>query len=398
MNLEEEYSKLDDTEVLKFINENLHTPIPDLVLRGSPFRSINIDILVNQIVGKSKARKKLPTWYNNNRIIYPPKINLEQTSSEITALHKAKIIEGTTFIDLTGGFGIDDYYFSKKIDEVTYVELNKDLCNIAEYNFTLLNAHNISCFNQDSTEYLQSTENIFDWIYIDPSRRNKDQKVFLLENSLPNILNHQSLFKDKCRNLMIKTSPMYDIEMGYKELSGVKELHIISIKNDVKELLWIIDWREKNSRVIKMYNYEKEKKYSFSKYDKEQSYSTIKVKECQEYLYEFNSSIMKSGLYDHFALKYELKKIENNTNFYTSKIKINSFPGKVFQIKNVETVNFKKLKRKYKGEYINLVSKNFKLTTSQIQNKLRCKIGGDTNFLIFTKTIEGYKIIEALKL
>lgn len=398
MNLEEEYSKLDDPEVLKFIDDNLHTPIPDLVLKGSPFKAIDIDLLINQIVGKKKARKKLPTWYKNEKIIYPPKVNLEQTSSEITALHKAKVVHGSSLIDLTGGFGIDDYYFTKKIGEVTYVELNQDLYNIAEHNFKLLKVRNISCFNQDSIEYLQNTQSIFDWVYIDPSRRNKGQKVFLLENSLPNILNHKSLFKDKCRNLMIKTSPMYDIEMGYKELFGIKELHIVSVKNDVKELLWSIDWREKNSKVIKMYNYDEENKYSVSKYDKDQTYSNINVEDCQEYLYEFNSSIMKSGLNDDIALKYKLKKLENNTNLYTSENRINSFPGKLYLVKNSESVNFRKLKHRYKNEFTNLISKNFKLTTSQIQNKLNCKIGGDTDFLIFTKTIEGYKVIEASKL
>ncbi|MFO7744778.1 MAG: SAM-dependent methyltransferase [Psychroflexus sp.] len=398
MNLEERYKKLADTEVIQFIEENIHTPVTSLVLRGSPFESLDINFLVNQIVGKKKAKKKLPTWYKNPKIIYPPKVNLEQTSSEITALHKAKITEGNTLIDLTGGFGIDDYYFSKKIDKITYIEINSELFKIAKFNFKTLSANNIQCINWDSLEYLKDTNHKYNWIYIDPSRRNENQKVFLLKDSLPNVLKNKLLFENKSQNLMIKTSPMYDIEMGYKELSGIKELHIISIKNDVKELLWIIDWREVNSRVIKMYNYDSGKRYSYSTLDKGLNHNDISLNNCQKYLYEFNSSVMKSGLYDSMASKYKLSKIEKNTNFYTSNSKINSFPGKTYIVKNNESINFKKLKRNYKGKYINIICKNIKITTSKIQNKLNCKIGGDKDYLIFSKTIEGNRVIEASKL
>lgn len=400
MKSEEEYNKLSSPEVIQFIEDHLTTPIPELVLKGSPFPSIPINLLVNQVVGKNKARKKLPTWHKNPKIIYPPKLNLEQTSSEITARHKSKFIEGDTLIDLTGGFGVDDYFFSKQVNSLTYCEYNSDLFEISKYNFNVLSVKNIKCLNQDSIELLKESTHKYDWIYVDPSRRNKNQKVFLIKDSLPNLLEHQKLLENKSQQMMIKTSPMYDIEAGYKELSGVKELHVVSIKNEVKELLWIIDWRTTSSRSIKLYNYDSQKKYSKNILQDDGLISSDKVglSPCLKYIYEFNSSIMKSGLYDRLAIRYGLLKLEQNTNLFTCETLIKSFPGKIYKMNTIETINFKKLKREYKGRFINIISKNIKLTPSNLEKKIGFKTGTDTDYLIFVKTIEGNKVIKATKL
>lgn len=399
MKSEDDYKKLSSPEVIQFIEEHLNTPIPELVLKGSPFDSIEIYLLVNQIIGRNKAKKKLPTWYSNQKIIFPPKINLEQSSSEITARHKSKFIEGEKLIDLTGGFGVDDYYFSKKISELTYSELNSDVFEIAKYNFNVLSVKNIVCHNQDSIKLLQDSNHKYNWIYLDPSRRNKNQKVFLLKDSLPNLLEHQKLLKEKSFNAMIKTSPMYDIEMGFKELSGIKEVHIIAIKNEVKELLWIIDWRSTNHKMIKMFNYESSKRFTFNQVIKEANNDNeVEINTCQDYMYEFNSSIMKSGLNDHFALKYNLFKLNENTHLYTSKSLLKSFPGKIYKIESTESINYRKLKKMYKGKFINVISKNFKLSALNLKNKIGFKTGTDTDYLIFAKTIEGNRVILATKL
>ncbi|NEV94382.1 SAM-dependent methyltransferase [Psychroflexus sp. YR1-1] len=399
MKSQEKFKDLKKPEVFRFIEDNLNTPVPKLILSGSPFKSIDVKHLVNQIVGKKKAIKKLPTWFKHQEIIYPPKLNLEQTSSEITANHKSKSISGTRLIDLTGGFGVDDYYFSKRITELTYTELNSDLFEIARHNFKILSLENVQSHHVDSIAYLRQVHFKYDWIYVDPSRRTKSKKVFMLKDSLPNVLENKDLLRDKSKNLMIKTSPMYDIEMGYKELSGIKELHIVSVKNEVKELLWIIDWRTVNSRTIKLYNYDSHRRYSFQKmdHDKLQSHLVSRSK-YENYLYEFNSSIMKSGLFDHFAAKYGLGKLEKNTNLYTSNILISSFPGKIFEIQSVDSINFKNLKKEYKGTYVNIISKNIKISTENLRKKLNCKTGGDTDYLIFAKTTEGHRLIKAKKL
>lgn len=399
MKLEDEFQKLSRPEVIQFIEANVSTPVPNLALKGSPFDDIEIDLLINQIVGKNKARKKLPTWFQTKDIVYPPKVNLEQTSSEITADHKSKLVSGEKLIDLTGGFGVDDFYFSKRIKELTYTELNPDLYKMASHNFKVLGLNNIQAYQTDSIEYLKKIEAKFDWIYVDPSRRNENQKVVLLKDSLPNLLDYQELLKNKSKNLLIKTSPMYDIEMGYKELQGIKELHIVSVKNEVKELLWVVDWRPANSRNIRLFNYESQKKYTYQKVNSDFFQNeVISTSECQNYLYEFNASIMKSGFYDHLALKYKLEKLERNTHLYTSSLLINSFPGKIYQIESDDSINFKKLKKDYKGKFVNIISKNMPMSTKAIQKKLSCITGTDCDYLIFTKTLQGYRVLKATKI
>jgi hypothetical protein len=395
MKSEGKFDKLTTPEVIRYVDKNINTSIPDLILKGIPL-DLEPNLIINQILGRKKARKKLPTWYKNEKIIYPPILNIEQTSSEITAHHKSKYISGPSMIDLTGGFGVDDVYFSKKVDVLRYVEMNNDLAEIACLNFRTLDCHNIEVYNQDSIKKLEADQQTYEWIYVDPGRRNENEKVFLVKDSLPNILEHQCLLKQKSRFLMIKTSPMYDIEMGYKELNGVKELHIISVKNEVKELLWIIDWREKNTRDIKLFNYQSKKVFSYSKVNKsENDIYEIELSPVLKYLYEFNSSVMKSGCYDSLGDTYGLKKIETNTHLYTSDSYVKGFPGKIYLKEDVENINFKKLKKRYSGAYINLIAKNIQLSTKIILQKLSCKIGGQTDYLIFIKTINGNKVIKA---
>lgn len=393
---EVKFKELTKPEVIEFVKNNNQTSISKLILKGSPFNHIDIKSIVNQIVGKQKSKKKLPFWYKHDCIIYPPKLNLEQTSSEITAYHKSKFIEGHQLLDMTGGLGIDAYFFSKKIKSLIYLEMNTELYQISKHNFKVLNANNIEMFNQDSIRFLSESNQIYDWIYVDPSRRNRNEKVFKLNDSLPNVVEHLDLIESKSKNFMIKTSPMYDIEMGLRELKGVKEIHVVSVNNEVKDVLWILDWRIKNNRTIKVYNYKSDKRYSYTCGIKEENQKKdIELTTDLRYLYEFDSGIMKAGLNDGLALRYGLKKLELHTHIYTSDTKVLSIPGKIYKVEASNSINFKKLKKQLKGKQVNLISKNFHLSTTALQKKLNCKIGSDTDYLFFVKTLEGNKVIEA---
>ncbi|HKJ06643.1 MAG TPA: hypothetical protein VJ970_04170, partial [Flavobacteriaceae bacterium] len=160
-----------NNEVQNFINTNLKADLTKLILKGSPFKNVTIQEIANQIVSKNKAKKKLPTWFSTKNIYFPNKLNIEQSSSEITAKHKTKLVSGKTLIDLTGGFGVDTFYFSNVIKKVIYCEINSELSTIAKHNFTQLGANNIICLNTNGIEYLKNRNEKFDWIYIDPSRR-----------------------------------------------------------------------------------------------------------------------------------------------------------------------------------------------------------------------------------
>ena len=176
------------TGVQGFIQENIDTDIVSVLLKKSNFDDIDSKELAEQIEAKKKCKSKLPLWYKTTQIYFPNKLNIEQTSSEKTAAYKAKIVAGESLLDLTGGFGIDSYFFSKKMSEIYHCEIDKNLSEIAAHNFKILEAKNIKCVAENGLEFLEKNDAFFDWIFIDPSRRNETKgKVFFLEDCLLSI-------------------------------------------------------------------------------------------------------------------------------------------------------------------------------------------------------------------
>jgi 16S rRNA G966 N2-methylase RsmD len=225
-------------EIQAFINANIDTRISILALKKNPFQDMEWISILNQVEAKAKAKDKLPIWFNTENIIYPGKISIEQTSSEKTANHKTTIVSGESLIDLTGGFGVDDYYFSKKIKAVAHCEINPELSNIVKHNFEQLEAKNITCYEGDSSSTLRTLNQKWDWIYIDPSRRNYAKgKVFMLRDCLPNVPENLDYYFNNTNAILIKTAPLLDLSAGLSELKYVKTIHIIALENEVKELL-----------------------------------------------------------------------------------------------------------------------------------------------------------------
>ena len=196
-----------NTEIQDFINNNLNSNVSELLLKGVSFKTVNSQELIEQLEAKRKSEKKLPTWFNTKNVYYPSKLNIEQTSSEISAQYKAGLISGKSIIDITGGFGIDTYYFSKQFAEVTHCEINTELSHIVTHNYKQLKVSNIKTINQDGIQYLKLSNKSYDWLYIDPSRRhNSKGKVFYLKDCLPNVPdNLHTLFKHS-KNILIKAS------------------------------------------------------------------------------------------------------------------------------------------------------------------------------------------------
>ncbi len=206
----------------------------------------------------------MPTWFLTKNIIYPSKISVEQTSSEKTASYKSRIVSGESLIDLTGGFGVDDYYFAKKIKLVAHCEINSELSNSVQHNFEQLKLVNINFYSGNSIETLTQINKNWDWIYIDPSRRNDAKgKVFMLKDCLPNVPENLDLFFKYANNILIKTAPLLDISAGLLELKMVKVIHVVAVDNEVKELLWEIDQNYLGETTIKTVNILKAKEEIF---------------------------------------------------------------------------------------------------------------------------------------
>ena len=320
-------------EIQAFINANVGKSISKLALQKNPFPEVNWITILNQIEAKTKAKDKLPNWFSAENIIYPSKISIEQTSSEKTASYKASVVSGDSLIDLTGGFGVDDYYFSKKIKNVAHCEINLELSAVVKHNFEQLNVPNITCYAGDSLDSLNTLNTKWDWIYIDPSRRNDAKgKVFLLKDCLPNVPENLDFYFNNSDAILIKTAPLLDISAGLSELQHVKTIHIIAVENEVKELLWELHASFFGNTTIKTINLTKDKTDTFDFILNEDSkFPNFSLP--QKYLYEPNSAIMKSGGFDEVGSFYNLNKLHKHSHLYTSADLI-SFPGRIFQIQN----------------------------------------------------------------
>ena len=247
-----------------FIQNNLKTDINKLIFKGSPFENITIQELANQILAKQKSEKKLSQWFNTKDIYYPEKLSIEQTSSEITAEYKSNLISGDTIIDLTGGFGVDCLAFSKKFKNVIHCEINEQLSEIVKYNYKKLGVSNIKTIAKNGINFLKQFSERLDCIYIDPSRRHDIKgKVFLLKDCLPNVPKNLDFLFTKANTILIKNSPILDIASSVNELKFIKEIHIISVKNEVKELLFILEKNNKEFIQIKTHNLLKDNTQEF---------------------------------------------------------------------------------------------------------------------------------------
>lgn len=378
-------------KVQEFLRNNLKTTAAELALRGSSISGISSSELAQQLTGLQKAEKKLPTWFKNSQIYYPPKLNLEQTSSETTANYKASLVKGNTLIDLTGGLGIDDFYFAPHFKEVIHCELNAELSETAAHNLKQLGRENISFKNVDSIEYLKETDQNFDCIYVDPARRdNAGGKVFRLADCLPNVPANLDLLFNKSDIILIKTSPLLDLQAGISELQSVTEIHIIAVNNEVKELLWLLKKGDNQETKIKTLNFTKKGVEKFegilNKFAGAVAYSLPK-----NFLYEPNAAIMKSGLFKEIALQTQTSKLHTNSHLYTSEKEIN-FPGRKFKILDIEEYKPGLLKKKFKNLKANITTRNFPESVVILRKKLKIKDGGKT-YLFFTTNINNQKIV-----
>ncbi len=377
-------------EVQDFIANNLKTAITKLILKGSPFIGISIQEIAEQIVAKNKCQNKLPTWFSAKNIYYPNKLNIEQTSSEITAKYKSELVAENSLLDITGGFGVDSFYFSQKVKNITYCEINEDLYKIVSHNFEQFKTKNIEILNADGIEFLKNNEKIFDWIYSDPSRRNDTKgKVFLLEDCLPNIPKHLDLLLNKTNKILIKISPILDISSAINELKFVKEIHIVAVENEVKELLFILEKGYSQNIGIKTINFNKKNLQRFNFTLNNNAISTYS--EPKKYLFEPNAAILKAGAFHEISHFYKIDKLHLHSHLYTSENLI-EFPGRSFEIKNCISYDKKQLKKLIPSKKANITTRNFPESVEQIRKKTGLKDGGN-QYLFFTTDINNKHIV-----
>ncbi|WP_312399389.1 class I SAM-dependent methyltransferase [Chryseobacterium sp.] len=374
-------------EVQKYINANLNTDLHSLLLKKSPFPEVSMQEIVQQIKGKQVSQKKFPFLLKEG-IVFPPQLSLEQSSSEKTALYKSELLKGEKFIDLTSGFGIDAYYLSKNFNEITLVEQNPELLEIVEHNWTVLEKK-ARFINQKLEDFLTQNEETFDVIYLDPARRdNNKNKVFLLEDLSPNILEIQEKLLSISTQVVIKLSPLIDLKYLVSVLPGIFRIDIIALKNDVKEVVVCLSKENSGEITCNCVNLESEESVFTFKFGEEEN-AKATYDEPENLIYIPNNSILKAGVFNLISERFGLKKLHPNTHIYTSHEKINDFPGRILE---VEVIDAKQIKKK---SQFNIISKNYPLKPEEIKKKYGLKDGGE-NYLIFTQSKKGKIIIKSV--
>jgi hypothetical protein len=382
-----------------------------------------------QATGQRIAQEKIPTWYACKEVLYPVRLSMEQCSSEETARYKASLVQGESLVDLTGGLGVDCYFMSQAVQRATYVEQQTELCQLARHNFACLGS-NIEVVNACCQDYLPTMEAV-DVIFIDPARRdNKGGKVALLADCTPNLLEIGDALLQKCKTLIVKLSPMIDIDSVLKVFPSTYAVHIVAVKNECKEVLVCIkgelrdekgelivekgeilgesgEWRisvqgERNIKekggafpavpepvegpagkepnIICANLPIEDQPFLFTRRDE----ATCEVTYSQplSYLYEPNAALLKAGAFKQVAAQFGLYKLHVNSHLYTSDTLLEKFPGRRFGIQRITKVQRKEISDIEKA---NLSIRNFPGSVADLRKKLKLKDGGDT--YIFATTL-----------
>ncbi|MEQ8338701.1 MAG: hypothetical protein RIA62_15190 [Cyclobacteriaceae bacterium] len=373
-------------DVRSFILANEHGDVQKLVLNPPKQYKDQITLIADQIISRRKLKNKLPEWVESVAIL-PPPLSAEQASSSETARYKSEIFHGDHLVDLTGGAGVDTLSLSTRFRLTVYVEPNEWLCRLFEHNQKVFSDQPIAIHQTTAEQFLKSF-NSTSAFFIDPSRRVDSQKVFRLEDCVPNLSEILPILSIKGTEALIKLSPMIDISEAIRQLSNVKAVHVVSIKNECKEVLFHLDFsRPIDSPPVICVNLNNDRKDLFQFSLSGEKAAKAVYGNPGRYIYDANTSILKAGAFHSVATQFQLQKIAPNTHLYTSDDFIGSFPGRCFEVIEGE-LKPNAIKELIPKNKANIITKNYPMSSEALGKKLKLKDGG-SDFVIGFRTNDG---------
>ena len=370
----------------QFIRENLNADVPTLALKKAPVGT-DFSLALRQIAARQLLRKKVPEWSENEDLLFPAHLSIEQCSSEATAQCKANLLKGNAFADLTGGLGIDTYYIDRHFQKTDYVERQEELCELARHNFSVLNTK-IEVHNEKAEDYINHCEPK-DCIFIDPARRDEHgRKTVSIADCTPNVADLQDLLLQKAEKVMVKLSPMLDISKALEELHHVKELHVVAVANECKELDFILERGYQGEIQFVCVNLLTEQPEVRFTMEEERNSSGKLAESVLKYLYEPNPAVMKAGCFKLLTQRFGVFKLHKNSNLYTSEDLISDFPGRIFEVEGWAPYN-KKVKQTLLQDVdkASIAVRNFPLSVVELRKTL--KISDGDEWFLFATTLKG---------
>ncbi len=349
-----------------------------LLLSAQRYPDVDVPYAVAQIEALRKVKDKIPLWYNT-QLRFPPGLSVEQSSSERTARFKASLFSGARIADLTGGMGIDSYFWANSFQHLDYVEQSAELCALANHNFGVLGAHNIAVHHADAADFVARTPQNYDLIYMDPARRDQHKnRVFLLTDCTPDIVALQEPLSRISDKILVKTSPMMDIALALKQLRSVTKVWVVSVNNECKEVLYLLDNNAAPviSPEVICVELGKTDLVFRTTFAQEQTTHTPLSAPLQ-YLYEPNASVMKAGVFHSFGTHYGLLKLDTHTHVYTSEQPVLDLPARRFRVIATVKYDARAVQTYIPEGKANIAVRNFPDSVDNMRKKLKLKDGGD---------------------
>jgi hypothetical protein len=377
-------------EVQEFIRAHTSSDVHELSLKQPPLLfGIAFPLIAKQIAGRQQIRLKLPLYYTTQGILYASRENLEQCSSERAARYKAEqaaALSGLArhrCVDLTGGFGVDTYFLSRHYTEVHYVEQNRQLLQIARHNHRQLGATNIVYHEADALTFLEKTSLTFDLAYLDPSRRtdNNKRKIELTAYS-PDIRTIIPILGKTFTRMMVKVSPMLDIDRGLQVIPNVAQVHVVAVGGEVREMLFFSEAGHNAEPLLETVDLSSGRQ-PFSFYRSQERVAPVQFGALQKYVYEPAPEILKAGGFRLVASRFGVIKLHVNTHLYTSEKLVEDFPGRTYEI--IATASrFPDLAEFFPERMANIVVRNHPRAPDGLRAELRLREGGERYLLAFT--------------
>ena len=380
----------------RYVAAHLHDDPAHLALQARRHPHLPVPELVRQIQARQKARVKLPTWADNQELIFPPALSVEQASSERTATYKAGLVAGASRLaDLTGGFGADAAHFAAVVGHVDYVERDAQLAAVVTYNLQQLGIGNITTHAADAAAFLRASEAQFDWLFLDPARRDqRGGKTYRLADCEPDVPRLLPLLLRHAPRILLKTSPMLDIELAIQELKHVRRLWVLAVDNEVKEVLYELGAEPAVDPERLAVNLRRDgTQHDFRLNRAREARAVPRYAEAQQYLYEPNAAILKAGAFKSIGTAYELLKIQQHSHLYTSQDLRANFPGRIFQILATEKADGPHLKKHLGPEgRAHVTTRNFPESVADFRRRTGIREGGDI-YLFATTDLRGRLVV-----
>ena len=379
-----------------------------LLLSASRWPEIDVRRAARNIAARAKIRTKIPSWHAHPELEYPGSLPLEQASSEVTALYKQAFVpEGARIADLTGGLGVDCWFMSRYASEAHYCERNSDLCAAARRNFSALGDSSIAVHEGDGIEWLAQQPEHFDLIYLDPARRDAAaRRVYDIADCEPNLLGVKDFIFQKTGRILVKISPMADISRTLSQFPEARELHILAVAGEVKELLLLLeagapqeepmivahDILHQSLNTQEMALPATTHHYEFN--PSEEPVAEVKyASQIGKYLLQPSRAVLKAGAFRLLSERYHLEKLAPSTHLYTAGTIPEGFPGKCFRVESVlewSKASTRQIKQDY--DRLEMTALNFPLATDALRTRLGIP-GGGTRHLFATTLADKRKLL-----